>query len=104
MYGASLPSAAGHGAFLASVPSAPINLVEISIVRTKSTLGLTWSDGATNGGLPILDYHVTYVANSSSSIQNITGVNARNYTALALTAGVTYNFRVYARNAYGISV
>lgn len=56
MYGSSLTSASGHGALLVSIPSAPINLLELATERSKSTLGFTWGDGASNGGLTILDY------------------------------------------------
>lgn len=56
MFGSSLPSSPGYGAIIVGVPSAPINLLELVSGRSKSTLALSWSNGATNGGLVILDY------------------------------------------------
>lgn len=57
--GDSVQSEAGNGATIISAPDAPLNLAEDSALRTISTLGLTWSDGASDGGAPILDYRVS---------------------------------------------
>jgi len=43
IYGNSLESLNGNGAIITTTPDAPINLAEDYSVRTKSTLGLTWT-------------------------------------------------------------
>jgi hypothetical protein len=43
IYGSSLQSSAGNGAIITTTPDAPISLTENTLLRTKSTLGLTWS-------------------------------------------------------------
>lgn len=53
MYGESDQSTAGNGAYYNRVPDAPISLVEDITVRTSTTDGLGWSDGANDGGVPI---------------------------------------------------
>ena len=40
-------------------PSAPINLAESLGMRSNSTLGLQWIDGASNGGGAIIQYVVS---------------------------------------------
>jgi len=57
--GDSVPSVAGNGATVISEPDAPLNLAEDLALRTISTLGLTWNDGASDGGAPILDYRIS---------------------------------------------
>lgn len=40
------------------MPDPPINLAEEVSGRSATTIGLTWSDGAHDGGLPVLDYRI----------------------------------------------
>jgi len=42
LYGDSVESDEGNGAVITTTPDAPINLIENTSQRTKSTLGLTW--------------------------------------------------------------
>jgi hypothetical protein len=42
-----------------SVPEPPINLTEEIILRTQTSLGITWSDGLDDGSLPVIDYKIT---------------------------------------------
>jgi hypothetical protein len=39
-------------------PDPPISLSEVTSLRTNTTLGLTWLNGPSAGGSPVLDYTV----------------------------------------------
>jgi len=59
-YGDSPISAVGNGAILITHPDAPISLSEKYLLRSATSLGLTWTAGASNGGAAIFDYTVSY--------------------------------------------
>lgn len=42
----------------AKAPDAPVSLTNIAEQTTAYQVGLSWTDGAYNGGSPILDYTV----------------------------------------------
>jgi hypothetical protein len=56
-YGETDQSVAGNGAMHTRIPDAPI-LSEDITHRTSTTDGLSWVDGANNGGVPIIDYRI----------------------------------------------
>lgn len=58
LYGDSAQSEEGNGALISTTPDAPINLAEDYILRTKSTLGITWEDAEFTGGIDIIDYRI----------------------------------------------
>ena len=58
-YGVSAQSIAGNGAIYTTLPDAPRNIAEDSTKNTNTDLGLTWSEGASNGGLQVLDYKIS---------------------------------------------
>jgi hypothetical protein len=60
IYGNSEESPEGNGANLITEPFAPVNLAEVYALRTPTEIGLEWNDGSDNGGLPVLDYRVSY--------------------------------------------
>ena len=102
-YGDSEISLAGNGAVITTTPDAPINLVENTSQRTKSTLGLTWSEGAFNGGATIIDYRVSMAIQGGSFSELASGLTSAEYLATGLTFGTTYEFKVESRNSYGYS-
>jgi hypothetical protein len=53
-------SAEGNGAIILTVSDAPVSLLEVYSERTATSIGISWSDGASNGGASILDYTVSY--------------------------------------------
>lgn len=65
--GTSAYSSQGNGGMIISAPDAPINLAENISDRTTSTLGITWSPGAFNGGFVILDYRVSFKEQGEST-------------------------------------
>jgi hypothetical protein len=42
------------------VPDAPVNLQNDAAVTDASKIKFTWSQGASNGGVPVIDYDVYY--------------------------------------------
>ena len=58
--GSSIASSAGSGATIIFTPDAPISLSENTSDRSATTLGLTWTEGSSNGGSVILDYRINY--------------------------------------------
>ena len=54
--GTSAASAEGNGAVILTNPDAPTSLANDATVTLSTQVGLTWSDGAANGGANILDY------------------------------------------------
>ena len=45
----------------AKLPDAPVNLVNLPEVTNAFQVGLSWEEGAYNGGSPVIDYTVSYV-------------------------------------------
>jgi hypothetical protein len=60
IYGNSTTSDSGNGAVILTRPAAPTNLIELVSARTSTSVGLTWTTSATNGGAPVIDYTVSY--------------------------------------------
>ena len=98
-------SVEGNGAtvFTVVVPDAPINLLRDNAATTTSQIGITWSDGASNGGEVILDYRVSYDQGNGNWVVLQTGVTQRSYVKTTLVIGTTYTFKVEARNTIGYS-
>ncbi len=59
IYGGSEISIAGNGAVIITNPDPPINLIENSELRNKTTLGIQWSPSSQTGGTSIIDYRVS---------------------------------------------
>jgi titin len=66
---------------------------------------LTWNAPASNGGLPVIDYVVEVRAAGAATWTTFAdGVSAAtSATVTGLTNGVTYTFRVTAKNSFGSS-
>lgn len=60
VYGDSLISDAGNGAVIMTVPDAPVSLAENSLLRGATQIGLTWTEGLSDGGSPVLDYNIHF--------------------------------------------
>lgn len=48
----------GNGAILVTIPDAPVNLQDETTITSHTQVGLTWEDGPSAGGSPIIDYRV----------------------------------------------
>jgi hypothetical protein len=81
LYGSSIESSAGNGAIITTTPDAPINLTENTLLRTKSTLGLTWSKADFIGGAEIIDYRISIAQSGGSYSILASNVVSSTYTA-----------------------
>lgn len=81
-----------------------MNLARDHSITTLTILGLTWSDGLSNGGQPILDYQVSFDQGTGDWIILQSGVTTKSFTYNGATPVLTYKFRVKARNIIGFSV
>ena len=88
------------------VPSAPVSLANNLAVTLATQIGLTWLDGASNGGTQITEYEVWYDEGNSGSTMKllISGLTSKSHTATGLTQRTTYTFKVAARNSVGVSL
>jgi len=103
IYGNSLVSTEGNGAIITTTPDSPINLSEDTSLRTKSTLGITWSKAEFNGGAVIIDYRISIAQVGGSYSVLASNLVNPSFTAIDLTSGITYQFKVESRNSYGYS-
>jgi hypothetical protein len=76
----------------ASEPFAPINLANVPGVTTGYQIGLTWEDGAYDGGSPIIDYQVQYTLLGGTMTEYASGITDKSLTVTGLTPGSTYSF------------
>ena len=88
----------------AKAPDAPVSLANVSGQTTSTQIGLTWADGAYNGGSSVIDYQLSYKeASSSTWIVWASGLTERSDIVTSLTSGTTYKFVVKSRNIVDFS-
>lgn len=67
-------------------------------------MGLDWDEGVYNGASPVLDYQVVYAVYPDGAYALFgSGTTDTFQTVTGLTPGVTYSFKVKARNVIGYS-
>lgn len=104
LVGESSESVEGNSAIILTQPDKPINVANDASVTNAQQIGLTWQEGAANGGATVEDYRITYDQGGSTYIDLATGVTSTSYTTtITLTPGTTYKFKIEARNTYGYS-
>lgn len=103
LYGSSAASGLGNGAVILTNPDAPSNVREDEDQRSSNSITIIWDEGASNGGATILDYRVSYDQSINDFIVLAEGVTQRSFTAITLSSGITYTFKVEARNTFGYS-
>lgn len=88
------------------VSSAPQNVARDEALTSASQVTFTWSVPSYTGGTgtSILDYSIQWDNATGSFSSLTTGVTALTFTKTGVTAGVTYQFKVAARNQVGLSV
>ena len=89
-YGVSETSHIGSGVIILTIPDSPLEFVEDPIVRTKSTIGLTWQKGVKNGGTDVIDYRINYDQGTGEFTDLVSAVTDSSYVATGLTAGLEY--------------
>ena len=85
------------------MPDAPVMLANVPTITSATKIGLSWENGPDDGGLEIQDYIISSAAVPNEFTVLEVGVKTRSYTAISLTPGVIYKFKVQARNVYGNS-
>jgi hypothetical protein len=95
IYGTSGYSQIGNGALIQLVPNAPISLSNDAAQTLSTQIGLTWSEGASNGGSAVLDYRIYYDQTTGTWVELDSGIATNSYvTTVTLTQGMIYSFRV----------
>ena len=84
IYGTSLTSEVGNGAIILTNPDAPVSFERLQAFNTLSSLTLSWSEGAANGGTPVIDYSVYWASGSSFSLLQA-GISDTQYEVTGLT-------------------
>jgi hypothetical protein len=63
---------------------------------------LTWDEGSSNGGSPILEYRI-WMAIQGEEFEVLQTLVFSDYLVTGLTAGVTYEFKIQSRSQYDYS-
>lgn len=104
-YGVSDSSEVGNGAIILTRPDQPITVQENLEPKSGTSIGMTWAEGATNGGSEVIDYRVSYDQGTGTESFSILAdqLTVKSYIATGLSPGLTYTFKIQARNAFGLS-
>ncbi len=102
--GSSLTSLGGNGAVILTNPDAPLNFVNVALVTTGYQIGLSWTQGLSDGGTPVLDYKIMYDQATNNYVTLDSSISALTFTAINLTPGLSYSFKIESRNAFGYSL
>ena len=95
-------SSPSNAVTLATAPGSPVNL---AATVGESSIGLTWSAPASDGGSPIVDYVIEYELSTGGTWSVFADGFSASTTALVtgLSDGTSYDFRVSAVNSIGQS-
>lgn len=103
VYGETPQSTPGNNAVYNRVPDSPISVSEDITVRTSDQDGITWSDGAHDGGLPVLNYRIKMREQGGTLFPIAVGWTTQSYTVTGLVLGTTYEFTIESQNSVGYS-
>jgi hypothetical protein len=92
----------GAGAFIQTVPDAPISVQDDPSITSDEQVKIVWTDGENNGGTSVLDYSVYFDQGVNDWVLISNNVVSREFTKTGLTSGTTYAFKVASRNAVGL--
>lgn len=84
-------------------PDAPTTLTEVVSARAADSITFTWVDGTYNNGAVVTSYRISMSQGTGSYSVLADLYTTRQYTAINLQAGLTYNFKVESKNAYDYS-
>jgi len=87
-------------------PDAPIDLQNDLAVTSDTTVGISWRNGASDGGASVIDYRISYDQSVGNYVTLADGLTDSHYSTsgVSLIKGQTYRFRVQARNTVGLSL
>ena len=80
-----------------------MNLKNDPEITNETTIGLNWTPGSSDGGSEIIDYRISYSQLNNNYIVLQSGVSDTFYSAKELQIGLSYKFKIEARNAVGYS-
>jgi hypothetical protein len=95
-YGSSEYSDVGNGATIWVEPDPPQFLANNAAVTSAISIGLSWSEGVSNGGTEVIDYRIWYTSESNANFVELdSGVLNEFYeTSITLIPGQNYKFKV----------
>ena len=96
-------SAASAAIIAATVPGTPTIGTPTRVSGSGTEIDVPFSAPASDGGLPITTYWITYQYSGGSGSQSISQAGSGTKRVTGLTQGTSYTFRVYATNAIGDS-
>ena len=81
----------------AQIPDAPTDLANVPADTTSSQIGLSWVAPVFDGGSPLIDYRL-WTDDATGGDFNVLeqSLTSLSYTAVGLTQGATYRFKVEA--------
>ena len=88
LVGSSAFSDIGNGAHLLTLPDAPTDLSNVESITNKDQIGMTWNEGAANGGTPVIDYRIWQAYASDAYQVLVEGVLPTEFTSVSLVTGV----------------
>lgn len=98
-------SPTGGSALIVYVPDAPLALADVPAITDATKVGLTWTNGVSDGGTDIIDYTIQQDQSTGVWKNLVSGVKTTPYTTTeTLIPGKDYQFRVQARNSVGLSL
>jgi hypothetical protein len=83
--GTSQTSPAGSNAQILTTPDAPTNIAKV--FSGPRWIDFKWSNSASNGGTPVIDYRIYFNPMSSGFVVLATNVTTANFTVPGLTPG-----------------
>lgn len=90
-YGSSIISSVGGGAKILTNPHIPRNLINNVTITSAGIIGLSWTQGISTGGTPIIDYTLQYAVEFSTTFITVaTGITVPSYTITGLIPGANY--------------
>jgi hypothetical protein len=103
-YGESFQSNAGNNAYLQLVPDAPI-LTNDEVVTNANEIGITWVEGASNGGDPVIDYKLWFKHLDDADFYILEEVltDTSYTTSIILQPNNLYQLKIKSRNLVGYS-
>jgi titin len=97
-------SALATATTLTLAPQAPTGLAVVTEASTATSVQVSWTAPVDNGGSAITDYKIEYSTNGTNwSTLTRTASATTSATLAGLSPGTTYQVRVSAKNAIGVS-
>ncbi len=100
-YGDSYTSNPGNGAIIVTYPGSPTAIVDNILLRTSTSLTISWTPPSSNGGATILSYELAYDQSIGNYIVLGSDITTTTYQVKGLKFGLTYTFKVRALNSLG---